>query len=86
MTDLATLVNPFRTWAELTRGLHDRFLAELKISANPERLDMTPHCGDFVGSLAALITQFDHLDIRLHGMVRHDPRAFEAFARALEKS
>jgi hypothetical protein len=82
MTDLTTLANPFRAWTELARVLRNAFVEELKVDYQP----MTPHCGEFLGSLSALITQFEHLDKRLHGLERHDHAAFEAFLRALENS
>jgi hypothetical protein len=75
--------NPFLSWGELARGLRDRFVAELDLKGPAE---MTPHCAEFVGTLAGLITTIDHLGKRLEGMARNEPRAYEAFVCAMEKT
>lgn len=77
MTDPA---NPFRVWAELTRGLRDRFMKEL----GPEVLE--PHAGEMMGSLAALVTRCEHMSEALDRLERRSPAAYEAFLRALAGS
>ena len=86
MSEAPVFSNPFETWAELTRGLKSRFIAELQLIQPPDAALLSPHSAEFVGSLAGLITECEHMSIRLHGLERHDLRAYKAFISALEKS
>ena len=76
-----TLINPFRTWAELVRGLKDRFVAGL----GQER-PVSPHAGEVLGQLAALATRCDHMGAMLQRLQDGDPEAFDAFVEALRNS
>jgi hypothetical protein len=76
----ARYANPFHTWAELTRGLRDRLVAELRGQ------DMSPYAGELLGSLAALVTHCEHLGESLERLEGRDPQVYAAFLRALEKS
>jgi hypothetical protein len=77
--DIGKLANPFHTWAELARGLRCRFLAEVGD-------DPSPHATQVLAELAEMITRCECLGISLEHMHRHDPKAFDAFLRALEGS
>lgn len=76
-----TLVNPFGVWAELAGGLRDRLVAEL----GDER-PFNPYAGELVGELAAIITRCEHLGISLQRSQEREPKTYDAFLRALEKS
>jgi hypothetical protein len=77
---IGDFANPFCTWAELVRGLRDRFVAELGDQA------VTAYSGEVLGELAGLITRCEHIGVRLERLNQNDPKAFDAFVRALEKS
>ena len=79
MMDTTEVMNPFRVWSELARGLLDRFVAEL----GNER---SPYTGEMLGQLAGIITHSQHLGASLERLRQHDPKAYEAFLRALEGS
>jgi hypothetical protein len=79
--DMTTLANPFHVWAELTRGLRDRFVAEL----GNER-PFSPYTAEVLGSLAAMITRCEHMGTLLGRLHENEPKDFDAFVRALEKS
>lgn len=74
------LMNPFRVWAELGKGLRDRFVAEMG------QADVTPYAGEVLGMIAALVTRCEHLGTALQRMHDHDAEAYDAFLRALEGS
>jgi hypothetical protein len=78
--NIGDFANPFHTWAELTTGLRDRFVAELGDQA------ITPYSGEVLGELAAMITRCEHMGIKLERLNQSDPKAFDAFVRALERS
>ena len=73
-------MNPFRTWAELARGLRYRFVTELG-DARP-----SPYATQVLAMLAALGTHCGHLGQAFAELGQKDPAALEAFLRALEKS
>jgi hypothetical protein len=73
--------NPFAVWAELACGLRDRLVSEL----GDER-PFRPYAGELVGELAAIITRCQHLGVALQHLFEHDPKAYDAFLRALERS
>ena len=75
------LINPFYTWVILTRGLRDRLVKEL----GDER-PFSPYAGEMVGELAGLITRCEHLGTSLERLRERDPKAYDAFVRALETS
>ena len=79
MTD--TVINPFRVWAELVRGLRDRFVAGL----GQER-PVSAHAGEVLGQLAGLATRCDHMGATLQRLQDGDPEAFDAFVEALRTS
>jgi hypothetical protein len=79
--DMSTLANPFKVWAELARGLRDRFVAEL----GDER-PFSPYTGEVLGELAAMITRCEHMGVSLQHLHEYDAEAFDAFVRALETS
>jgi hypothetical protein len=81
MNDMTTCANPFLVWAELARGLRDRFLAELG-----QTQESSLFANQMLGKLAAMATNCDHLGISLQRLSENDARAFEAFLRALGKS
>jgi hypothetical protein len=76
-----TFVNPFSTWAELVRGLRDRLVSEL----GDER-PFSPYAGEILGGLAELSTRCEHFGTALQRLQGNDPKTFDAFVRALEKS
>jgi hypothetical protein len=78
---MGTVVNPFRTWAELVRGLRDRFVAGLG-----EERPVSAHAGEVLGQLAALATRCDHMGATLQRLQDGDPAAFDAFVEALRNS
>jgi hypothetical protein len=82
MADLGTIANPFATWAVLTTGLRDRFVAELPEGSKPYSV-LT---GEFLGSLAEMIRRCEVIGTRLSQLERNEPEVFEAFLRALENS
>lgn len=78
---MSGIANPFRTWAELARGLRDRFVGELG-----DKRPFSPYAGEVVGMLAANITHLEHLSVSLGRLQEKDAEAYDAFLRALEKS
>jgi hypothetical protein len=82
MTDVPAVVNPFRVWEGVARGLRDRFVAEL---ATPPA-SRTPHADTFAGSLSALLRNLDRLGEQFNTLQRTDREAFAAFLRAMEKT
>jgi hypothetical protein len=82
MNDMSTLANPFRTWAELARGLHNRVMKEM--GEGPQMA--SPDMAEFLGSLAGLATDCDRIGQYLRRVQERDPDAFNAFLRALETS
>jgi hypothetical protein len=66
--------------AEGLAGLRTRMVSEL--GGKPT----TPWTGELLGSMAALVTQCQHMTIRLERLQRHDPAGFDAFRRAMEAS
>jgi len=81
MSDMSTLANPFLMWAELARGLRDRFLEEL---GDPRPVSATTD--DVLNELAVIIARCDHLGTSLHRLQQTNGPAWDAFLRALEKS
>ena len=81
MSDMSTLANPFNTWSVLARGLADRFAAEVG-----EERPFPPYTGEILGELAGLATRCKHLGLRLQQLAEHEPKSYDAFLRALEKS
>lgn len=81
MTGIGTFANPFRVWAELAGDLRDRLVAEL----GDER-PFSPYAGELVGELAAIVTRCEHLGVSLQRANDRDPKTYDAFLRALEKS
>jgi hypothetical protein len=84
MNDMTTLANPFRTWAELARGLRNRVVEEW--SPNPQSAALSPYAAEFLGSLTALATHCDKLGEYLRRLEEHDHDAFDRFLKALERS
>ncbi|HEY1897019.1 MAG TPA: hypothetical protein VGG62_12130 [Terracidiphilus sp.] len=76
-----TVTNPFHVWADLARGLRDRFVSELG-----EERPFAPQVSEIVGILAGTVTRLEHLGNALDRLSERDNEAYEAFARALEKS
>jgi hypothetical protein len=76
--DMSTLSNPFAVWAELARGLRDRFVAEL----GEERPTSSE---EVVDDLAFVIAHCEHLTSSLRRLQEKDGDAFEAFMRAFER-
>jgi len=76
--------NPFRTWAELLRGLRQCFVVEAGLVDNAALL--TPHMGEALGAIAGLINDCEAIAKQIDDLQRKDLGAFEAFQRALEKA
>lgn len=79
LMDMSTLSNPFRVWAELARGLRDRFVAELGEQPPTSSAEV-------VDDLAFVIAHCEHLGSALRRLQEKDGKAFDAFIRALEGS
>ncbi|HEY6371123.1 MAG TPA: hypothetical protein VIX37_11130 [Candidatus Sulfotelmatobacter sp.] len=77
---MSTLANPFHVWAQVARGLRDRFVAELG-----EKRPYSPYTGHILGMLAATITRCEHMGIAVRHLQEKDPDALAAFLRALGK-
>jgi hypothetical protein len=78
--DMTTLANPFRIWAELARGLRERFAEEL---GEPPYAQVPSEILTAIGSIAM---RCDTLSASLKRLNGSDPKAYDAFVRALEKS
>jgi hypothetical protein len=78
---MSTNAAPFLPIADAIRDLRDRFVREL---GNEAPQAPNPWCLEFMGKLASLITNLEHLDARLQSLERHDNAAYEAFLRAME--
>jgi hypothetical protein len=77
--DIGKLANPFHVWAELARGLRQRFLAE--VGDEP-----SPHAAEVLTEMSEIVRRCQCLGISLEHLHRHDPKAYDAFLRALETS
>lgn len=82
---MTPFLNPFGSWGESTRRLHDRFVIELNSDAEAYEYPMTPQSATFIGALISLEMACYRMARRLHRLERHDPKAFEALVRAMEK-
>jgi hypothetical protein len=76
-------INPFNVWAELVRGLNDRFTAQLTAEglAAPSL-----YAVEVSSDMRALIRQCEKIGVSLKRLSEQDGKAFEAFARAMESS
>ena len=77
---MSTLSNPFRVWAELARGLRERFIKELGDPPYPQS------ASEILTAIASIAMRCDSLSASLKRLNTSSPDAYEAFLRALEKS
>jgi phosphoserine phosphatase len=75
------LTNPFQCWAELVRGLRQRFVAELG-----EQRPFSPYRDQVLDELSEMTTLCVSLSATLQHLHQHDEKAFDAFLKALETS
>jgi hypothetical protein len=77
-------INPFHVWAELVRGLNDRFIAQL--TADEGLGAPSLYAVEVSSDMRALIRQCEKIGVSLKRLTELDGKAFEAFARAMESS
>jgi hypothetical protein len=84
MSEQTIYANPFRTWTQLLRSLRQRIVTEAGLMQDATLL--SPHMGEVLGSIAALINDCEDITKLVDDLQRKDLGAFEAFQRALEQA
>lgn len=73
----------FRAWAELTRGLRDRLMNELR--RDQHLLPASLGAAELLGQLAGLINDCEKTGTALERLREDEPLVYEAFIRAIEE-
>lgn len=78
-------INPFNVWADLVRGLSDRLTAQMDADGLLVEAPSV-YAVEVANDLRGLIKQCEKIGVSLQRLRQQDPKAFDAFVRAMETS